>query len=67
MWCWVWNENGGKRDVGILIGVHEVYEPMRVGSSRVVSRRDSDSVGRFGGDDWRIKFKEGGILIDSYE
>ena len=63
----MWNENGGKGDVGILIGVHEVDERMRVGSSRVVTRRDSDSVGCFGGDDWCIKFKEGGILIDSYE
>ena len=55
----MWNENGGEGDVGILIGVHEVYERMRVGSSRVVTGRDSDSVGCFGGDDWCIKFKEG--------
>ena len=63
----MWNENGGKGDIGILIRVHEVDERMRVGSSRVVTGRDSDSVGRFGGDDWCVKFKEGGILIDSYE
>ena len=45
MWCWVGNENGGTGDVGILIGVHEVYERMRVvGSSRVVTGRDSDNV-----------------------
>ena len=56
------DENGGKGDVGILIGVHEFYERMRV-----VTGRDSDSGGCFGGDDWCIKFKEGGILIDSYE
>ena len=40
MWYWVWNENGGKGDVGILIGVREVYERMRMGSSRVVKGRD---------------------------
>ena len=58
----MWNENGGKGYVGSLIGVHEVHER----SSRVVTGRDSDSVGCFGGDDWCIKFREGGILIDSY-
>ena len=47
----MWNENGGKGVVGILIRVHELYERMRVGSSRVVMERDSDSVGCSGGDD----------------
>ena len=48
MRCWVWNEEGGKGNVGVLIGVHEVYERMRVGGSGVVSRGDGESSGRDG-------------------
>ena len=47
--CWVWNENGGKGYVGILIRVHEVYKRMRVVSSGVLTGRDGDSAGCYGG------------------
>ena len=63
---WVWNDKWGKGDVGVMIGVHEVYERMGVWSSRVVTGRDGNSLGCFGGDDWCINFIEGNSLIDYY-
>ena len=64
----MWDENGGKGDVRILIGVHEVDEWMRVVvSSTVVTGHDGDSAGCYGGDDWCTNPEEGRILVDSYE
>ena len=52
----MWDENGGKGDVGIVIGVHKLYERVRVGGSRIVM-----------GCDGGMNFKEGGIASDPYE
>ena len=48
MRCRVWNEEGGKGNVGVLIRVHEVYERMGVEGSRVVWGCDGYSSGRDG-------------------
>ena len=45
--------------MGLRVIHDEVYERMRVVSSRVVTGRDGDSAGCCGGDDWRTNFEVG--------
>ena len=63
----MWDENGGKGDVGILIGVHEVYEGVGMGGSRMVVGCDGDGLGCCGGSDRGMNLKEGGIAWDPCE
>ena len=52
------NSLRGKGDVGILIGVHKLYERVGVCGSRMVMGCDGDGVGCCGGDDGDMNFKE---------